>query len=44
MVEKVLRYRLAVLIQYRFVTDRHPASQPRCLAVVYTALCYASRG
>ena len=42
---KSFKIGLAVLIQYRRVTDRHPASQPAShVAVVYTALCYASRG
>jgi len=36
---------LAVLIQYRRVTDRHSASHPDShVAVAYTSLCYASRG
>jgi len=38
---KSFQIRLAILIQYRHVTDSQPATQPaRHLAVARTALCY----
>jgi len=38
--QKSFKIGLAVLIQYRRVTDTHPASH---VVVAYTALCLASR-
>jgi len=39
MVKKSFKIGLAILIQYRRVTDSHPASH---VAVAYTTLCYVS--